>query len=131
MPARFTTYVVKTGDTLSKIAKRFGLKSWQEVYNDPYNATFRVRHPNPNLIVPGDVVRISDRCCDLEKTNECPYTGDDRSSYTCPPGYVKYNWTCAEGTIHRYCGECCKAPSGSCWEADSDDWHCSIWWYGP
>jgi hypothetical protein len=131
MPARFTNYVVKTGDTLSKIAKRFGLKSWQEVYNDPYNATFRVRHPNPNLIVPGDVVRISDRCCDLEKTNECPYTGDDRSSYTCPPGYGKYNWTCAEGTIHRYCGECCKEPSGSCWTADNDDWQCSIWWYGP
>jgi hypothetical protein len=122
----YTEYIVKAGDNLSKIARRFGLKSWQEVYNDPNNATFRMSRPNPNLIHPNDIVRISDRCCSLAKHNECPYTGL-RSNYTCPSGYVKNSWPCTEGTRTIVCGECSKAPSGGCF--DADDWHCSIWWW--
>jgi len=52
------TYIVKTGDSLSKIAQRYGLKSWQEIYNHPSNAAFRARRPNPNLIHPGDKLTI-------------------------------------------------------------------------
>jgi hypothetical protein len=130
MPALFTRYVVKAGDDLSKIALRFGFKSWKEIYNDPENGAFRKLRRNPNLIYAGDEIRISDRCCELEKTNECPYTGK-RSNYTCPPGYVKHHWTCVEGNTKRtlVCGECCKAPAGHCFEATGGDWHCSIWWY--
>jgi hypothetical protein len=53
-----TTYTVKPGDNLSLIASRHGLKSWQQIYNDPANASFRLKRPNPNLIFPGDVLVI-------------------------------------------------------------------------
>jgi hypothetical protein len=53
-----TAYTVQKGDNLSLIAKRHGLKSWQEIYNDAENAEFRRKRPNPNLIFPGDVVII-------------------------------------------------------------------------
>ncbi len=128
MPAKYTSYIVKSGDNLSRIARRFGLKTWQEVYEDPENTAFKSRRRNPNLIYPGDEIRISDRCCELEMTNECPYAGM-RSGYTCPPGYVKNFWTCTEGTRTIGCGECSKAPSSSCWSATDDDWQCSIWWW--
>ena len=53
-----TAYTVQRGDSLSAIAKRNGLRSWKEIYNDPENADFRKRRPNPNLIFPGDIVMI-------------------------------------------------------------------------
>ncbi|MEX1232357.1 MAG: LysM domain-containing protein [Planctomycetaceae bacterium] len=51
-------YNVKPGDTLSAIAFRHGIKSWRNLYNDPSNASFRVKRPNPNLIFPGDQINI-------------------------------------------------------------------------
>jgi outer membrane phospholipase A len=55
-----TRYVAKTGDNLSKIAATFHLRSWADIYNDPENADFRRRHPNPNLIYTGDVLMVPD-----------------------------------------------------------------------
>jgi hypothetical protein len=52
------THVVKPGDTLSGIARRYGVKSWQELYYHPSNASFRSKRPNPDLIFPGDQVNI-------------------------------------------------------------------------
>lgn len=52
------TYTVKKGDTLWGIAVKF-LKSgarWPEIYNIPANK--KVIGPNPNLIYPGQVLRI-------------------------------------------------------------------------
>jgi LysM repeat protein len=49
-------YTVQSGDTLSKIAQRFGLANWQVIYNDPQNADFQNSHPDPNLIFRGDVI---------------------------------------------------------------------------
>jgi hypothetical protein len=53
-------YTVQRGDTLMAIARRFGLNSWQDLYNSPDNAAFRARRPNPNLIFPGDIVVVPD-----------------------------------------------------------------------
>ncbi|MBX6424919.1 MAG: LysM peptidoglycan-binding domain-containing protein [Variibacter sp.] len=53
-------YTVQRGDTLSAIARRFGVPSWQAIYNHPNNAGFRARRPDPNLIYPGDVVFVPD-----------------------------------------------------------------------
>jgi hypothetical protein len=55
-----TRYVVKQGDNLSRIASTFHLRSWAEIYNDPENAEFRRRRPNPNLILVGDVLMVPD-----------------------------------------------------------------------
>jgi hypothetical protein len=51
-------YTVVKGDFLSAIAKKFGIKTWQEIYHHPDNAGFRAKRRNPDLIYPGDVVRI-------------------------------------------------------------------------
>jgi hypothetical protein len=51
-------HIVVKGDTLSGIAKKHGFKDWRTIYNDPSNAAFRRKRPNPNLIFPGDVVVI-------------------------------------------------------------------------
>ncbi len=53
-------YVVKKGDSLSRIAARQGLPSWRMLYDSPDNAAFRRRRPNPNLIQPGDVLILPD-----------------------------------------------------------------------
>jgi len=53
-----TRYTVKSGDSLSKIARSKGLPSWRIIYNHPDNADFRRKRPNPNLIHPGDTLVI-------------------------------------------------------------------------
>jgi len=53
-------YTVVRGDNLTAIARRFGLKTWQELYNNPENAAFRAKRPNPNLIFPGDLLMVPD-----------------------------------------------------------------------
>ena len=59
------TYVVKTGDNLTSIARKFNFKSWQELYNHPDNAEFRRKRPNPNIIFTGDELRIPGGSPDL------------------------------------------------------------------
>lgn len=48
------TYTVKSGDTLSGIASKYGT-SWQKIYNDNKS----VIGSNPNLIKPGQVLKIN------------------------------------------------------------------------
>lgn len=52
------TYVVVEGDTLTKIAADHGFANWRTIYNDPANAAFRAKRPDPNLIFPGDEIFI-------------------------------------------------------------------------
>jgi N-acetylmuramoyl-L-alanine amidase len=47
-------YVVKQGDCLSSIAKKYGFTSWKVIYEHAENAGFRNKRPNPNTIFPGD-----------------------------------------------------------------------------
>jgi soluble lytic murein transglycosylase-like protein len=51
--SRSTIYVVKRGDTLTKIARRFGLQSWRAIF-----AVNRDRIRNPNRIRVGQVLRL-------------------------------------------------------------------------
>lgn len=53
-------YLVKKNDSLSKIAKRYGVKNWRTIYNHEKNKEFRESHPNPNLIYPGDRIWVPD-----------------------------------------------------------------------
>jgi len=53
-------HIVKSGDTLSGIAKKHGFSSWKDIYHAPENAAFRKKRPNPDKIFPGDVVVIPD-----------------------------------------------------------------------
>lgn len=51
-------YIVVKGDCLSSIAHKFNLPSWKTIYNHPDNAEFKKKRPNPNLIYPGDALKI-------------------------------------------------------------------------
>jgi LysM repeat protein len=53
-----TKYTVRAGDTLTSIAAQFGIPNWQALYYDPGNAAFRAVRPNPDVIVPGDILLI-------------------------------------------------------------------------
>jgi hypothetical protein len=51
---------IRSGDTLTKIARLHGVPSWRDIYHAPDNAAFRAKRPNPDRIFPGDVVIIPD-----------------------------------------------------------------------
>ena len=143
-----TPYTVQRGDTLTKIAREHGFRSWRALYSHPDNAGFRRLRPNPDLIFPGDVIQIPDapitgathpgltpapaavdpqvgmQCCVLATHTECSYKGT-KSNYVCPSGYVKQHWVCTEGTRKIGCGECAQSPSTICWVGP---FACSIWW---
>jgi hypothetical protein len=56
-----TTYhTVGPGENLSLIARKYGLKSWKDIYRYDANSDFCNKRPNENLIFPGDVVVIPD-----------------------------------------------------------------------
>lgn len=60
-------YVVKSGDTLTAIAKRNGYGSWRDIYLHPDNAPFRARRPNPDKIFPGDELVLPSRSLTAEE----------------------------------------------------------------
>ena len=74
-------YVVKRGDTLSSIAARHGIASWQALYDHPSNASFRAKRPNPNLIQPGDRLNIPDGATSGEGSKATPSKAPSRPSY--------------------------------------------------
>jgi len=57
MPRR---HVVKQGECLSSIARKYGFLSWRTIYDAPDNSDFRKKRPNPNVIYPGDKLAIPD-----------------------------------------------------------------------
>lgn len=55
-----TEYTVQQGDTLLRIAKQHGFQRGSTLYEHPSNAAFRELRPDPNLIYPGDKIKIPD-----------------------------------------------------------------------
>jgi hypothetical protein len=60
-----TPYIVKSGDTLTTIARTHGLASRREIYYASENENFRQRRPNPDRIFPGDTLVIPNRSCGI------------------------------------------------------------------
>jgi hypothetical protein len=54
-------YIVITGDNLSRIAARHGIRYWQNIYLATENEAFRNLRTNPDLIFPGDRIHIPER----------------------------------------------------------------------
>ncbi len=56
-----TSYTVRSGDTLERIARRNGYDTWEEIYYHDENRAFRQRRPDPGRIYAGDTVVLPDR----------------------------------------------------------------------
>ena len=54
-------HIVRQGEYLSGIAQQYKFARWQTIYEHPDNADFRRRRPDPNVIYPGDRLRIPDK----------------------------------------------------------------------
>jgi len=51
-------HIVRQGECLSSIARQFGFKDSLVLHNDTANAELKALRPNPNLLMPGDLVAI-------------------------------------------------------------------------
>lgn len=54
----YDRHVVQPGDTLTRIARLYGIADWRSIYYAPENSEFRRRRPNPDRIYPGDEIVI-------------------------------------------------------------------------
>jgi hypothetical protein len=52
---------VKEGDTLVSIAHEKGFRSWEVIYLHPANEELRKKRPNPEQLLPGDVVVVPEK----------------------------------------------------------------------
>jgi len=53
-----SVYTVESGDNFTLIARRFGFRNYQAIYDHELNSEFKKRRPDPNLIYPGDEIVI-------------------------------------------------------------------------
>jgi LysM domain len=51
-------HTVKQGDTLARIARRYGLRSWKQVWDAPENEALRKKRKSPHVLHPGDRVAV-------------------------------------------------------------------------
>ncbi len=58
MSKRVRIHVIKKGETLDKIARVYGFRSYKDIYNAGINAKFRKENPNPAIITPGSKILI-------------------------------------------------------------------------
>lgn len=84
-------HTVEPGESLSAIAQRNGLRSWQTIWNHPQNAALRARRERPELVHAGDEVYVPARedrqeAGQTERTNQftarIPRTEDKIRSIT-------------------------------------------------
>jgi hypothetical protein len=54
-------HTVTQGECISSIAARFGFADYRTIYDDGANADLRRDRPNPNQLLPGDVVFVPER----------------------------------------------------------------------
>jgi N-acetylmuramoyl-L-alanine amidase len=63
------THVVKAGECLLLIARRYGIADFKRLYEHPDNTALREKRPNPNVLYPGDTVVIPDASHAKQKPN--------------------------------------------------------------
>lgn len=54
-------HVVRQGECLSSIARDHGFQDWKVLYEHPANAELKKRRPNPNALLPGDLIAIPEK----------------------------------------------------------------------
>lgn len=53
-----TTHVIRRGECMLLVARRYGILDYRQVYEHPANAELRRKRPNPSVLYPGDTVVI-------------------------------------------------------------------------
>src|SRR4051812_36519592 len=48
------------GECLSSIASAYGIRDWKAIYDHADNRAFKEARPDPNVVLPGDVILIPD-----------------------------------------------------------------------
>jgi hypothetical protein len=56
-----STHTVNQGECFTQIAERYGFRDYRTLYDHPDNAALKKARPNPNVLLPGDVVKIPDK----------------------------------------------------------------------
>ena len=72
-----TTYVVRQGDYLSKIAKDHGFSDYRVIWDHPNNSALKSKRKTPNVLFPGDSLFIPDSEVRVE-----PCSTDKRHRFT-------------------------------------------------
>jgi ribosomal protein L16 Arg81 hydroxylase len=75
-------YIICEGDYLAKLAHQFGFDA-DTVWNDPKNAQLQQVRPNPNILLPGDVLYIPDQT--VAKPQQSVTTGTTNTFVTDTP----------------------------------------------
>jgi hypothetical protein len=76
-----TTHTVKPGENLTTIARKYGYSDWPVIYNFQ-SKEFRRRHPNPDVIFPGDQLDIPSKTPAAQPAPEFSLTIVDSNSGT-------------------------------------------------
>ena len=61
MSDKANVYTVASGDNFTLIARRFGFRNYQAIYDHELNSEFKKLRPDPNLIHPGDEIVIPNK----------------------------------------------------------------------
>ncbi len=54
------THTVQQGENLFSIAQKYKIADWRSIYTHPYNSEFARLRPDPDVIMPGDKIKIPD-----------------------------------------------------------------------
>jgi N-acetylmuramoyl-L-alanine amidase len=56
-----TDHVVQQGEHLTQIAGEYGFRDYKTIWNHPDNAALKKLRESPNVLLPGDVLRVPDK----------------------------------------------------------------------
>ncbi len=54
-------HIVKKGETVARIAKKYGYPNWHKIWKHPDNEALRSKRGNPNILYPGDKLTIPEK----------------------------------------------------------------------
>jgi hypothetical protein len=54
-------HVVQQGEHLSQIAEKYGFRNFETIWNHPDNAKLKAQRQSPNVLLPGDKLKIPDK----------------------------------------------------------------------
>ena len=104
---RFVWHEVKQGECLSKLARRYGRKYWQDVWKFRLNKDLRAKRRSPHVLYPGDMLAVpAPQLHEIVRTAEETYTLaiDTRSKGTLRLKLLEEDASALSGRYELYWG---------------------------